>query len=168
MTQLSIDGDDFILALQSNASDGGQFYLNTETGVVVMIYDGMVNGEDMDADEIDALIEDGPLLEIDPIRSHESFSIMEDFVDLLPAGEPKVRLHDALDGKGVFRRFKDRLFDYPDLRDEYHLFHEMAYRKMTLDWMNENEIQAKVTFRNPDAVEETGKSEADSAGGKET
>jgi len=51
-------------------------------------------------------------------------------------------LTDAINGGKLFRRFKDILTDYPDLRDEWFKFEEAAYREAAQRWLKENGIDA--------------------------
>jgi hypothetical protein len=82
----------------------------------------------------------------DRLESHIAYRIMEGFIETLPSGSAKNCLADAIQGKGAFRRFKDRFFDYPDLRQAWFRFEEEANRKLVLEWLEDSGIEANVTF----------------------
>lgn len=149
MAKLQIDGDDIITALQTGVYDRIQYYLNTETGKTIIVYDGMIDGEDVDEDEdIEQIIEDGPYFHIAPVSSNEAYRVMEDFACELPEGKIKDKLLDSLNmGKGVFRRFKDRLHEHPKIQEQYFRYEELAYRKFAEEWLELHGIDAELTFR---------------------
>ena len=51
------------------------------------------------------------------------------------------RLTKALEGKKPFRRFKDTVYDYPDIQDKWYQFEDAALTKMTETWCEENDIE---------------------------
>lgn len=68
--------------------------------------------------------EDGPgdpeargLLWIEPIPSSEAYQDLEDFVARVRDPRPRGLLERAIAGRGAFRRFKDTLFEFPELRE---------------------------------------------------
>ena len=140
MTKLTLDRQDLILALSSNV-DGhdAAYYLDTETGELILF------SQDFKADPSYGIPEDIEVnpryLEITPFRSYETFPMMEEFVSTLPEGEIANRLTRALDGKKPFRRFKDTLYDYPDIQDNWYQFEDAALTKMAETWCEENDIE---------------------------
>src|SRR5215475_6518685 len=74
-------------------------YWNTETGI--------------DGDPVD--LEDLDLIPIDPVPSYEWYQDMVDFADGLSDPRAGERLARALHGRGAFRRFKDQIYDHPEL-----------------------------------------------------
>ena len=140
MTKLTLDRQDLILALTSNLGEhDAAYYLDTEAGELILFC------EDFKADPSYGIPEDIAVnpryLEIIPFRSHDTFPLMEDFVSTLPEGEIANRLTKALEGKKPFRRFKDTLYDYPDIQDKWYQFEDAALTKMTETWCEENDIE---------------------------
>jgi len=135
MRKLKIDRDDFILALTSDVTDlEGGWYLDRETGGILLDAD---DGEDLPED-----LRDNPrYLLIDAIPSSESFGIMESFVDSLEDGEAARHLAGALDRPKPFRRFKDALFEYPDLRERWFAFENEVHGQMATQWCKDNGIK---------------------------
>lgn len=135
MIDLIIKLDDLIEALSTDASsiDGGWF-LDTETGSVLLASDAI--------DDLPEDLEDNPrYLAIDPISSHESFTLMEDFVAELGDSKEAYRLAEALARPKPFRQFKDTLCAYPELREAWFAYEQAAYTRLAEEWCEENGIK---------------------------
>lgn len=131
--------EDVIEALDS-AGPEMQFYYSTKTEEVLMVFDGMVNGDDnMELiEEIEeSWIEDYIPLP-DQYQIHE-YSIMEDFVYEHATGKAQELLEHAMQGRGAFRRFKDKLYDL-DLEQQWYKFRDDAYEKIARDWCEKYNI----------------------------
>lgn len=145
MTRIKINRDSLSMALEDH---GGQMshFLDKKTGEIVEIFHDF----DFDDDEnegarrIDA--EPERYLEIDPISSHEGFRIMENFVESLPEGEAKLILSKALSWKKPFSNFKEALYDYPDIREEWFEFHNKALSVSAAEWLEEEGIDAELVL----------------------
>lgn len=89
MIFVKINRDDLIEALTMNVDSlGGDWFLDTETGAVLLNSDAI--------DDLPEDMEGNPrYLAIYPIPSHESFQIMEDFVANLGDTKDNRRLADA-------------------------------------------------------------------------
>jgi hypothetical protein len=137
MTLLKIKRDDIIEALTSSCDMLGEgWFLDTETGDILLNAEGH---EDLPDD-----MEDNPrYLSIDPVLSHESFQIMEDFVDDLGDTEEAGHLRDALNRPKPFRRFKDTLLDFPELREAWFAFEQKELARLAEEWCEENAIKAE-------------------------
>lgn len=72
---------------------------------------------------------------VEPIGSHEAYSDMEDFAASVP--DPRIRdlLLRAISGRGAFRRFKDTLLDFPELRQTWFEFHDARMRRRAIEWL---------------------------------
>ena len=70
------------------------------------------------------------------------YDIMTDFVDTVSDPRKNELLCVALQGKGVFRRFKDTLRRV-DLLEEWYAFKRNAYIDIAREWCNENNIPYK-------------------------
>ena len=137
MIRLTIDLNDLVDALTFRFElSEAQNFLDLETGEIAF-----VSGEVGEPPED---IEDGTRYRlIEPIESHEAFEIMENFADTLAPGKAKDRLGRALDGRKPFRRFKDTLLDYPDLREAWFQFEQAAHRRLAEDWCHDQGIQVE-------------------------
>ena len=72
---------------------------------------------------------------IEPIPSFEAYSDMQDFVARVPDRRASDLLGRAIEGRGAFRRFKDTLFEFPDLRETWFKFHDVRMRRRAIDWL---------------------------------
>ena len=51
----------------------------------------------------------------------------------VPAGRAQDALDAAIRGKGAFRRFKDRLYDF-DLQEKWYKYRDDCYEQIARDW----------------------------------
>lgn len=75
------------------------------------------------------------------LPSSEGFNDMVDFIDTLSNPYLKTKLERALQGKGVFRRFKDVLLEYPIERQRWFDFKDERQRERILEWLDEEGIE---------------------------
>lgn len=69
---------------------------------------------------------------------HE-YSMMEDFVYEHTNGIAQEQLEHAMQGRGAFRRFKDKLYDL-NLEQQWYKFRDEAYEKIARDWCEKYNI----------------------------
>ena len=86
-------------------------------------------------------LEDLDLIPIEPLPSWVWYRDMADFA----AGITDVRagrsLAMAIEGKGAFRRFKDRLHqNYPDLLPAWHAFQSVRAKRRAVQWLVDNSL----------------------------
>jgi hypothetical protein len=139
MTALEIKRDDFIIALtfRMDSFDGAN-YLDTETGDIILVSDGV------DEDMIPPDLEDNPrYLLIEPIESRDGFRIMEDFVATIDDAAVAERLASALQRPKPFRRFKDAVSDDLALRDAWFAFEAEAHARLASQWCEDHDIDVE-------------------------
>jgi len=139
MTSLKINLDDITQALTTsfNTVEGG-FFLDTETGGILLSTEG-IDDVDLPKD-----LENNPRYRlIDPMPAHESFQIMEDFVDSLGDTEEAIKLGDALNRQKPFRQFKDTLHQDTNLSDAWYAFEQQELKRLAGEWCEENGIKAE-------------------------
>lgn len=106
-------------------------FYHLQTGAVESIPDA--DNSEMDDPElwretIDKVEDDyDNYLRFEPMGSRESFLIMTDFVEELPAGKERYRLADALERPKPFQQFKNRLHDYPTLLEQWYAYKLQRY-----------------------------------------
>lgn len=131
--------EEVIEALDS-AGPEMEFYYSTKTEKIFMVFDGMVNGDDNK--ELIEEIEDGWIEDYIPLpdqyQIHE-YSMMEDFVYEHTTGKAQEQLEHAMQGRGAFRRFKDKLYDL-DLEKQWYKFRDEAYEKVAREWCEKYKI----------------------------
>jgi predicted nucleotidyltransferase len=75
------------------------------------------------------------LILIEPTSSSESYEDLEDFTARVGDHRARDLLERAISGRGAFRRFKDTLFEFPDLRDTWFKFHDARMERRALEWL---------------------------------
>lgn len=107
-------------------------YLDPETGEVYRSFDGEVigpDGEYVDLDEVDWIAIGGE-------GSHEAYGDMEEFADAVRDPRLRERFHDALSGKGAFRRFRDVVYNTPEeLGQVWNGFSDLRSQERALRWL---------------------------------
>jgi Uncharacterised protein family (UPF0158) len=68
-------------------------------------------------------------------ESYESYRDMADFVAAVHHRRAADLLDRAISGRGAFRRFKDTLFEFPELRDQWFRFRDARARRRALRWL---------------------------------
>lgn len=106
-----------------------------------MIFDGMIDGEINP--ELLEEIEDAFIEEYIPLpRQYDinEYHMMENFIYELPVGRAQEVLEAAIRGRGAFRRFKDRLYDF-DLQENWYKYRDVCYKKVAREWCKQFEIE---------------------------
>lgn len=74
---------------------------------------------------------------IQPLPSTVAYRDMQDFIDRVPDRRAADLLHRAIAGRGAFRRFKDTLLEFPDLRDEWFRFVDVRMQRRAIEFLLE-------------------------------
>jgi Uncharacterised protein family (UPF0158)/Nucleotidyltransferase domain len=72
---------------------------------------------------------------IDPIPSHEGYEEMQAFIESVRDPRARHLFERAIAGRGAFRRFKDALLDFPELRDSWFRFHDARLGRRAIRWL---------------------------------
>lgn len=67
--------------------------------------------------------------------SGESYRDMSDFTAGVQHRRAAALLDRAIDGRGAFRRFKNTLFEFPEVRDQWFRFRDARSRRRAVDWL---------------------------------
>lgn len=111
-----------------------EYYYDVQNQEILMIFDGMVNGE-YNPELLEAVSE-GFIDEYIPLPGQydiNEYRMMEDFIYELPTGRIQDDLEQAIRGKGAFRRFKDHLYDL-GLEQKWYKYRDDSYEKIARDW----------------------------------
>jgi uncharacterized protein UPF0158 len=97
--------------------------------------DGGIDGEHpVDLDELD-------LIAIEPLPSYVWYQDMADFAEGISDERAGRRLARAIQGKGVFRRFKNELYEeHPELLPAWHAFSDARTRRRAVEWLADNAL----------------------------
>lgn len=72
---------------------------------------------------------------VEPFPSHEGYEDLADFTERVRDPRARDLLERAIAGRGAFRRFKDTLFEFPELRDAWFRFHDARVERRALRWL---------------------------------
>ena len=75
---------------------------------------------------------------IDSTTTRDGYRDMSDFTAAVQHRRAAELLDRAIDGRGAFRRFKNALFEFPEVRDQWYRFRDARSRRRALDWLAEN------------------------------
>jgi hypothetical protein len=142
-----VDLADLALALEDH-SDEHAWWFDPATGKL----------EPRFAGDLGTPLEGGDrLIRVDPLPSAVGYGDMEDFAARVR--EPRTRdlLERAISGRGAFRRFKDALLEYPELRQAWFAFHDTRGERRAIEWLAERGLVE------PTAAEDAMASRADPA-----
>lgn len=121
-----------------------QGYLDLRTGEIFYYSEFVHTSKEID--EIMRPVEEDPkrYVGIRSIGSRNNFRIMERFLGTLPESENKRRLDEALLRRRPFRNFKDELYHMGEIQDQWYKFHEEEIRKVALEWLEEEGVDAEL------------------------
>jgi predicted nucleotidyltransferase len=131
-----VDLDDLAEALEDHSHEHS-WWLDPETGEVVLWSDYLEEQGEPDP-------ETRGLRAIDPIASQEGYADMHHFI--LRVRNPQARnlLERAIAGRGAFRRFKDTLLDFPELREAWFRFHDARVERRAIWWLVDEALVDRV------------------------
>jgi 3-polyprenyl-4-hydroxybenzoate decarboxylase len=140
---IEIDASELCDALEDH-NGGVHYHLDRQTGELLRMSEYVESDEEIQemTDRMDE--EPGRWVEIEPLESSDSFRIMEDFAAGLPDGEQKRTLQRALTWKKPFSNFKQALYEMPELKQQWHAFHDERIRKVAEAWLAAEGIAAKL------------------------
>lgn len=148
--EIRIDTDTLLYALEDRSMERG-YFLDWETGKIeVLFYDIEKEDEDELLEEQIETAEKGRYTRIDPLEPEESFTIMEQFISTLENNKAAASLLRALCGNKPFRRFKDALSNFPEIREEWFSFKQEKLK----EWIKE-ELALEIEERENSGMEIT-------------
>lgn len=80
------------------------------------------------------------LVAVEPLPVEVGYGDMEDFVGYVRDARARDLLERAIVGRGAFRRFKDTLREYPELRRSWFSFHDARSERRAMEWLVEHEL----------------------------
>lgn len=126
-----IDVEEIANALADQTDYEHRWLIDPRTGEVAFwTSDTGIDGENpVDLDELD-------LIPIDPVPSHIWFGDMADFAEGISDTRAGLRLEQALQERGPFRRFKNELYDHhPDLIAAWHGWRDVRAERRAVQWL---------------------------------
>ena len=116
----SVDLDGLGAALDDRTA-GTAWCLDPATGALV-------------ATPADGPVPDG-LLRVEPAGSHAGYQDMAQFVAAVHHRRAAGLLDRAISGRGAFRRFKDTLGEFPELREQWFRYRDARARRRAAVWL---------------------------------
>ena len=123
-----IDLDELCAALDDHSPEQN-WWLDPSTGEVVFWSEYFEEQGELDP-------ESRGLRLIEPTPSHEGYADMEDFIERVRDPRARDLLERAIAGRGAFRRFKDTLFDFPELREAWFRFRDVRAERRAIEWLD--------------------------------
>jgi hypothetical protein len=141
--RIPVDWDELGAALTTNAAERS-CYLDPRTGEVLMVPVDRLDGEDdwPSDDDIDAGLDAGDLLAIEPLGAPVEYGWMAEFASSVGDARLRELLELALSGRGAFRRFKNVLLDFPAERGRWFAVRDAHLRAAAREWLAEQGIEA--------------------------
>jgi hypothetical protein len=134
LREVSVDLDDLCTAFD-NASFELQYFLDTETGEIILVSEGLDEDEmEQQLAEIDAA-DVGRYLEVPRADSHDAYTDMEDFIATVGDDRLQELLSVAIQGRGAFRRFKDVLAGHPAERQRWFDLEAARLEARVREWL---------------------------------
>jgi predicted nucleotidyltransferase len=128
-----VDLDELAEALEDHSAEvsyGHSWWLDPVSGEV------RLHNADVDDESADDLDEAG-LVYIAALPSSVGYEDMEDFIERVRDRRARDLLERAIEGRGAFRRFKDTLFEFPELRQDWFAFRNVRARRHAIEWLQE-------------------------------
>ena len=125
MLELSAVDLDAVAEALEDHSDFVEWFIDPTSG---QVYPWTEDTENDDPGRRGALL-------IEPAPSHLGYRDMADFVAGVSDRRASDLLARAIEGRGAFRRFKDTLFEFPELRQRWFEFHDVRVRRRAIDWL---------------------------------
>jgi hypothetical protein len=123
----NIDLHSLAQALEDHSPDAS-WWLDPRTGEVESRFDSPLEDDEDDP-------EARGLIPIEPIPSSEAYRDMEDFIARVHDPRARDLLERAIAGRGAFRRFKDTLLEFPELREAWFAFHDARMERRAIGWL---------------------------------
>jgi isochorismate hydrolase len=144
-TPLELDWESLAVAFENQLPNTCSF-LNLKTGRVVTMQ-GACDSTPTPPDDT------GDWMRITPRSSRDGYRTMQRFLTNVEDPVLRERLASVLVGRGAFRRFKDLLLDFPDVRQQWFSFKDSEVYAYIADWLERAGIQA---CNEPPAATESG------------
>jgi predicted nucleotidyltransferase len=129
----SVDLEMLVEALEDHSPES-TWWLDLATGSVECRFEF-----DRSLDDLEDL-ESRDVVRVEARSSRAGYQDMVDFTNMVGDARAGERLSRALQGRGAFRRFKDTLFDLPELRVEWFAFHDRRTRARAIEWLIDQDL----------------------------
>jgi hypothetical protein len=131
--KLHVAMGDILDALTRMRDDPYEYFLDLQTGLVVTVQE-----DEFEEDDAAGAIVTHPerYADIPRLRSDEEYDLMCRFSDSVDDEDIGEKLDLALRGPGAFRRFREVIFGYPDLRTRWLTMRQAALVAEAARWLD--------------------------------
>jgi hypothetical protein len=136
--QLPIDLQELCAAFE-DSSDDHRYYLDLETGGIILDFLEAAEREELDEMVDEASKECYRYLPI--AESQVGYEDMIEYIETIKGANLKEKLSIAISGSGAFRRFKDVLNSYPKERERWFKFKDEKVMERVNEWLDEEGIE---------------------------
>jgi hypothetical protein len=135
--KLTIDFEEVVDAFEES-DVMHHFFIDTQKNEIIYINEAVDDDYKKRLEEM----ENDRYLMIPTRRPQDNFMIMETFVyEKIQDNKIAEKFNQALERKKPFRNFKDLLFDYPNLREQWFTYHHEHLKNETINWLCTNNIE---------------------------
>ena len=140
--RVPVNSHELETALTTNSGEW-TCYLDVRSGEVQMVPADRLSDDDdwPSEDEIDAGLDAGHLIHVEPLGSRVEYAWMTEFAATVADAPLRDRLEVALDGRGAFRRFKNALLDSPAERERWFAFRDERLRAAAREWLADHNVE---------------------------
>jgi hypothetical protein len=132
-----------IISSYEDSSYENSYYFDIETGNIELMSDYIEIDEDLVLSIEEALGD--RYIRIPKIESYEGYDDMVGFSESIENQKIRDKLVNALTGrKGVFRRFKDVISNYPYILEQWYKYKDMRNRERVVRLFAEEDIELTV------------------------
>lgn len=142
--RIAVDWEELALAVENQLPDFTA-YLDLDTGQVVTF----------SCETLEESQQTDRMVFIEPRSSREGYRTMQRFLDEVEDPLAHDKLAATLVGKGAFRRFKDALIEFPELRQRWFAFKDAEVFAYIREWLEENGIEPTNSPPDPASRERT-------------
>jgi len=138
MKKLDLDRVDLAELCRALEDHSGEtsWWLDHRTGELHILGDSMWDGEEVGRD----FEPPAEFRRVDPVDSRESYGDLEDFAARVRDPKARELLERAIAGRGAFRRFKDVLTEFPDLRAAWFTFRDARMERRAIEWLRDHGV----------------------------
>ncbi|MCH4886567.1 hypothetical protein EZV73_03255 [Acidaminobacter sp. JC074] len=127
-----------ILEALEFTSETTEFYLDVSNNKTVFI-DDLINTQE-EKDNFYQMLEEGDFVSLPSQYEINEYKMMENFISTVKDDFIKVKLKQAISGKGAFRYFQDLVFTM-GIREDWFKFKNDAYKKCAIKFCINNGLE---------------------------
>ena len=139
-----VDFEEHRFAME-DASYEHHYFLDTETGEVILIADN--DDEDESSQRLEAIdaAEPGRYLQVPRAESSDGYADMQEFIETVSDKRLQELLAVAIQGKGAFRRCKDVLARHPAGQQRWFAFQMKRLDTPAREWLADEGVRSEPT-----------------------